>query len=235
MWKASLRCLDRRQDQPVDDEDWGGAWGRCAWCGWGGDDLEVVHRAHCHRLRVEANQSNRSLTPQPQYQLQVDWDGKSPTASHRSDEEKERMQSWQKLTFGVVAAISEPSVAEEGGGGGSFQNISKGFPKHSQPAATTFLFQSPDFRLINLVIVLLSDYSDLPNFPRSSWLHANQSILANKLIFFHYQLQQPESLNKCPTKHQDRGASSLTNTLKIVTLFHFLFNMGSVETCNINK
>ena len=55
------------------------------------------------------------------------------------------------------------------------------------------------------------------------------------LIFFHYQLQPPESLNKCSTKHQDRGASSLTNTLKKVTLFHFLFNMGSVETCNINK
>ena len=162
---------------------WGGAWGRCAWWGWGGDYLEVVHRAHCHRLRVEANQSNRSLTPQPQYQLQVDWDGKSPTASHSSDEEKETKQSWQKLTFGVVAAISELAMAEEGGGS-SFQNISKGFPKHSQPTATTFLFQSPDFRLINLVIVLLSDYSDLPNFPRSSWLHDNQSILANILIFF---------------------------------------------------
>ena len=158
---------------------WGGAWGRCAWCGWGGDDLEVVHRAHCHRLRVEANQSNRSLTPQPQYQLQVDWDGKSPLPA--TEEEKERKQSWQKLTFGVGAAISESAVAEKGGGGGSFQNISKGFPKHSQPAATTFLFQSPDFRLINLVIVLLSDYSDLPNFPQSSWLHDNQSILANIL------------------------------------------------------
>ena len=98
-----------------------------------------------------------------------------------TEEEKERKQSWQKLTFGVVAAISESAVAEKGGGGGSFQNISKGFPKHSQPAATTFLFQSPDFRLINLVIVLLSDYSDLPNFPQSSWLHDNQSILANIL------------------------------------------------------
>ena len=106
---------------------WGWAWGRCAWCGWGGDDLEVVHRAHCHRLRVEANQSNRSLTPQPQYQLQVDWDGKSPTASHRSDEEKETKQSWQKLTFGVGAAISESAVAEKGG-----EAVSKTFPKAFQ-------------------------------------------------------------------------------------------------------
>ena len=158
---------------------WGGAWGRCAWCGWGGDDLEVVHRAHCHRLRVEANQSNRSLTPQPQYQLQVDWDGKSPTASHRGG--KRNKGKLTKVDFWCRGSHFRVGCGREGRGG-SFQNISKGFPKHSQPAATTFLFQSPDFRLINLVIVLLSDYSDLPNFPRSSWLHDNQSILANILI-----------------------------------------------------
>ena len=213
---------------------WGWAWGRCAWCGWGGDDLEVVHRAHCHRLRVEANQSNRSLTPQPQYQLQVDWDGKSPTASHRSDEEKETKQSWQKLTFGVVAAISESAVAEKGG-----EAVSKTFPKAFQnipsPRQQLFSFNLQTSAWSTWLSCYCQIIQTFPISPNPGSMITKAFWQTYWLIFFHYQLQPPESLNKCPTKHQDRGASSLTNTLKKVTLFHFLFNMGSVETCNINK
>ena len=106
---------------------WGGAWGRCAWWGWGGDYLEVVHRAHCHRLRVEANQSNRSLTPQPQYQLQVDWDGKSPTtASHRWG--KRNKAKLTKVDFWCRGSHFRVGC----GRGGRGEAVSKTFPKAFQ-------------------------------------------------------------------------------------------------------
>lgn len=117
---------------------WGGAWGRCAWCGWGGDDLEVVHRAHCHRLRVEANQSNRSLTPQPQYQLQVDWDGKSPTASHRRGKRKKAKLT--KVDFWCRGSHFRVGCGREGRGG-------RQFPKHFQRLSKTFPARGNNFSL----------------------------------------------------------------------------------------
>ena len=67
------------------------------------------------------------------------------------------------------------------------------FPKHFQrlsktfaPRLKTFLFQSPDFRLIKLVIVLLSDYSQAPNFPPIPCYMIVKTYFCQNLIEYFY-------------------------------------------------
>ena len=156
----------------------------CDWPagGWEWRELvKVVQRL----LVVEGNQSNHSLTPAPpRTQPNFKWGKMRSHLCHRfrgkREEFEKTKQSWQSWLFGVAAAIWESAVAG-GQFGKHFQRLSKTFA----PRLKTFLFQSPDFRLIKLVIVLLSDYSESPNFPHSLQHDSRNIFIKDLENYFH--------------------------------------------------
>ena len=171
-WKASLRCLDRLMVWPDDDKDEEDAW--LMW--WrrrmrAGELGEGGGGAGAERLLVQGNQSNHSLTPAPHNPTSSGLRWKvtffsSATIFKANAKSLGKQSKVDKVDFLVWHQPFESWLWPRAEGGRSqfpkhFKRLSKTFA----PRLKTFLFQSPDFRLIKLVIVLLSDYSQAPNFP----------------------------------------------------------------------
>ena len=164
-WKASLRCL-RRLMVVVPKKrtmcDWcggGGRWGELGGEGGAGGGGGGGGGGGAEVMEVQGNQSNHSLTPAPPQNPNFKWiEMKGHLLIIRShqgkcEELEETKQSWQNWLLASQLSHLRADIGRGLGEGWGFQNI-------FAPRLKTFLFQSPDFRLIKLVIVLLSDYSN---------------------------------------------------------------------------
>ena len=155
-WKASLRCLDRlmvwwwrrrggcvidaeEEDEGV-EENW---WSWCRGC-WSSTAIKAITHWHLHRAHNPTSSGVR-------------WE---VTVSKANVETLRKQSKVDKVDFLVWQQPFESRLWPEA----SLKTFPKAF-KNICPVAETFPFQSPDFRLIKLVIVLLSDYSESPNSP----------------------------------------------------------------------